>query len=130
MTTDQNHTPEPMEGSDAALDAEPLLSRRVLHRIGWFVVAILVLVLFTVLPPLLNVNRYQHRVAQAISDSIGRPVHFDQIHLHLLPLPGLTIQNFVIQEDPAFGTEPALSANTVEARLRHPLAPSCRGLAH
>ena len=118
MTTDENKLPEPIEGSDAALDAEPVLSHRALRRIGWVLVAVLVLILLSVLPPLLNVSRYQRRVAFAISSSIGRPVHFDAIHLHLLPLPGLTIQNFVVDEDPAFGFEPTLRANTVEARLR------------
>ena len=118
MTTDPINTPPPSDYTDAALDAEPVLSHRTKHRLGWVLVAVLVLILLSVLPPLLNVNRYQHRVAQAISASIGRPVHFDDIHLHLLPLPGLTIQNFVVEEDPAFGAEPALRASTVEARLR------------
>ncbi|WP_419804464.1 AsmA family protein [Terriglobus sp.] len=117
MSTEPDISPHP-EWSDAALDAEPVLSHRALHRIGWAFVIVLLVILLTVLPPLLNVNHYQRRVAQAISASIGRPVQFDQIHLHLLPLPGLTIQNFVVREDPAFGTEPALRANTVEARLR------------
>lgn len=106
------------EWSDAALDAEPVLGHRGMRRLGWIAVAVLVVVLLAVLPPLINVRRYQHRVAQAISDSIGRPVHFDDVHVHLLPLPGLTIDNFVVQEDPAFGVEPAMRANTVQARLR------------
>ena len=117
MSTEPDISPHP-EWSDAALDAEPVLSHRALHRIGWAFVIVLLVILLTVLPPLLNVNRYQRRVAQAISASINRPVHFDSIHLHLLPLPGLTIQNFVVEEDPAFGSEPVLRANTVEARLR------------
>ena len=45
-------------------------------------------------------------------------MHFDNITMHLLPLPGFTIQNFVVQEDPAFGAEPAMRANVVEARVR------------
>ncbi len=104
--------------SDAALDAEPVFTHRTKRRLTWALLVVLVLLLLVVLPPLIHVGRYQRRIAQAISQSIGRPVHFDDIHLHLLPLPGLTIQNFVVQEDPAFGNEPTLRANTVEARLR------------
>ena len=53
-----------------------------------------------------------------MSAALGRPVHFDNIHVHLLPLPGLTIENFVVAESPRFGAEPVLRANLVEARLR------------
>lgn len=70
------------------------------------------------LPPLINVNRYQRRIATSISGSIGRPVHLDQVTLNLLPLPGFEIQNLVVDEDPAFGSEPIIRANTVKATLR------------
>lgn len=81
-------------------------------------VAALSLVLLALLPPLISVNRYQHRISTSIGASLGRPVHFDQVSLNLLPLPGLTITNFVVDEDPAFGTEPIIRANTVKATLR------------
>lgn len=81
-------------------------------------VAALSLVLLGLLPPLISVNRYQHRISTSIGTSLGRPVHFDQVSLNLLPLPGLTITNFVVEEDPAFGTEPIIRANTVKATLR------------
>lgn len=84
---------EHAEWSDAALDAEPVIGRRGWLRLAWIGALIVVVVLLVTLPPLVNVNRYQKRVAQAISASIGRPVHFDDIRVHLLPLPGLTIQS-------------------------------------
>lgn len=104
--------------SDRAINEEPVLGRRGRVRLAWIAGVLLLLVLLGTLPPLVNVNRYQRRVASAIADSIGRPVHFDSITLHLLPLPGFTIQNFVVLEDPAFGAEPAMRANVVEARVR------------
>ncbi len=70
------------------------------------------------LPPFININRYQRRIATSISGSIGRPVHLDQVSLNLLPLPGFEIQNLVVDEDPAFGSEPIIRANTVRATLR------------
>jgi AsmA protein len=45
-------------------------------------------------------------------------VHLDQVTLNLLPLPGFTLQNLVVEEDPAFGAEPIIRANSVRATLR------------
>ncbi len=104
--------------SDAAVDREPVIGRRGLSRLRWAAFIALALVLLTALPPLINVSRYQHRVASSISGSIGRPVRFDNISLHMLPWPGFTIENFVIYEDPSFGAEPAMRANRVQARVR------------
>src|SRR5438270_2809732 len=36
----------------------------------------------------------------------------------MLPVPGLTLNNFVIEEDPAFGYEPILHADSVQVSLR------------
>ncbi len=76
------------------------------------------LLLLTLLPPYINVNRYQRRIVSSISSSLGRPVHLDNITLNLLPFPSFTLQNFVVDEDPAFGSEPIIRANAVTARLR------------
>ncbi len=92
----------------------PTLRRRALLAL----IAALCIVLLVVVPPSVSINRYQHRVAASISGALGRPVHFDSISLRLLPVPGLTISNFVVSESPEFGYEPVLRANTVEARLR------------
>ncbi len=92
----------------------PVVHRRVILA----AIGVLCVVLLVVLPPYISVSRYQRRVATAISGALGRPVHFDSVSLQLLPVPGLTIQNFVVSEDEAFGTEPVLRANIVTARLR------------
>jgi AsmA family len=80
------------------------------------VVAAGLLLLLT--PPLLNVNRLKRRIATSISASLGRPVQLDNVTMHLLPVPGFTLQNFVVSEDPAFGTEPIIRANVVDVTLR------------
>jgi len=99
-------------------DAES--SFAVTHRrlIALFIALVALLLLLLLLPPLLNVSRLQRRVARNISASLGRPVHFDQITLNLLPIPGFTLQNFVVDENPAFGSEPVLRASQVRANLR------------
>jgi AsmA protein len=79
---------------------------------------LLALVVLALLPPLINVNRFQRRVASGISASLGRPVHLDAIHISLLPLPGFTLENFIVGEDPRFGSEPVMHANNVRATLR------------
>lgn len=82
------------------------------------VILFVVFLLIAFLPPLVNVSRFQQRIATNISNALGRPVHFDQVSLTLLPLPGFTMKNFVIDEDPAFGSEPILRADEVQVTLR------------
>ncbi len=77
-----------------------------------------VLLLAGVLPPLISVNRYRRQIAGSISASLGRPVHMDSVTLNLLPLPSVTLANFVVSEDPAFGSEPVIRADSVRARIR------------
>ena len=76
------------------------------------------LVLLAVLPPLLNVSRFKRRIVTSISTSIGRPVHLDNVSLVLLPFPGFKLENFVVEEAPAFGAEPIIHASNVVATLR------------
>jgi AsmA protein len=81
-------------------------------------VGVAVLLALALTPPYLNVNRLQRRIASSMSEALGRPVHLDRVTLHLLPLPGFTLENLVVSEDPAFGDEPVIRANTVEITLR------------
>lgn len=90
------------------------MQRRIVFAIG----VLSLLLLLALLPPYINVNHYQRRIVTSISGSLGRPVHLDNITLNLLPLPSFTLENFVVDEDPTFGAEPIIRANTVTARLR------------
>jgi hypothetical protein len=99
-------------------DAHPTLSTHTLRRLLYLAVAALIVLLLILLPPLISVNRYQKRIANSISGSLGRPVHLDKVSLNLLPLPGFTLENFVVDEDPAFGSEPVIRADSVRATLR------------
>jgi hypothetical protein len=100
-------------------DAEPRpLTPESRRRAIWAVAVLVVLVLMAVLPPLINVNKYQRRIVTSISTSLGRPVHLDSVTLNVLPVPGFTLTNFVVSEDPAFGAEPVIHADTVRVNLR------------
>lgn len=113
---DMDPTYEYGEAADA--DVAPSLSSHALRRLLNLAVVALILLLLVLLPPLVSVNRYQKRIANSISASLGRPVHLDKVSLNLLPLPGFTLENFVVDEDPAFGSEPVIRANSVRATLR------------
>ena len=109
---------EPMPYS-AQLDEKQTARRAPFFRRIWIALVICVtLLLMVFLPPYINVNRYQRRITQSISDSLGRPVHLDHVTLNLLPIPGFTLERFVVSEDPAFGYEPTIRADTVHATLR------------
>lgn len=88
--------------------------RRVLTIAG----ILLVVVLLVTLPPLINVNHFRRQIAHSVSLSLGRPVRIDSVALTMLPMPGFTLQNFVVGEDPAFGSEPVLRADSVRLTLR------------
>lgn len=79
---------------------------------------LLVILLALLLPPLINVNRYRGRVAEAIGRALGREVTVSSIELKLLPRPGVVLHNFVVAEDPGYGVEPMLRSDTVTAYIR------------
>lgn len=85
--------------------------------VGALLLVLLVLIL-AIIPPLFSINRFQRRIASGISESLGRPVHWDHVSLNLLPLPSLTIENLAVEEDPEFGSEPTIRSSSVTARLR------------
>jgi AsmA protein len=102
-------------------DHHPTMRHRVsahLRRFWLPYIGVALLLGLAVLPPLINVNRFQRRIATSISGSLGRPVHLDNVSMSVFPLPGLVIENLVVDEDPTFGSEPIIRANTVRATLR------------
>ena len=71
-----------------------------------------------VLPPLININRYQRQITASLAASLGRPVEVSGVRLHLLPRPAVEIGNFIIDSTPGFGAEPILQCSSVTADLR------------
>ena len=100
-------------------DLEPrpirLPSRR---RVLTVAAVLLAVVLLVTLPPLINVNHFRRQIAHSVSLSLGRPVRIDSVAITMLPMPGFTLSNFVVGEDPAFGSEPVLRADSVRLTLR------------
>ncbi|MGB8768969.1 MAG: AsmA family protein [Candidatus Korobacteraceae bacterium] len=86
------------------------------RRVIWATLAVVLLAVLV--PPFVNVNRYRNRVAEAIGQALGREVTVSRIALKLLPRPGIVLSNFVVAENPSYGEEPMLRADSVTAFLR------------
>jgi uncharacterized protein involved in outer membrane biogenesis len=96
------------------------------HRRLWLVLAAFAVVLAVViLPPLVSISRYKSQITHLIAASLGRPVRLSSVNLRLLPRPGFELTNLTVEEDPAYGAEPILHANSVTASFR--LLPLWRG---
>ncbi len=118
----QLHPQPTAELTDTPLDVReqtaPAEATRWRRRLVWSGVGLLVLLLLGFLPPFINANRYRRQIARSMSESLGRPVHLDNVTLQILPVPGLTLSNLVVSEDPAFGDEPTIRADAVTGTLR------------
>lgn len=85
----------------------------------WLVLAAVVVVLAVLLvPPLVSIGRYKASITRLMSASLGRPVRLSSVSLRLLPWPGFELSDLTVSEDPAYGAEPVLHANSVTASFR------------
>ncbi len=76
------------------------------------------LLLMFIVPPLVSINRYRSQITRLISESLGRPVRLSSVELRVFPRPGFEITDLSVAEDPAYGVEPVLHANSVSASIR------------
>ena len=97
---------------------ENLHARRTRTRTWLALSAVLVILVLVIAPPFISVRRYKHRITEIVSASVGRPVRLSSVELRILPRPSFIITDLVIEEDPAYGAEPVLHANTVTASIR------------
>jgi AsmA family len=117
--------PDHVRGRHALMQPVQAVARkRGIQR--WVVaVAALLVAAAVVAPPLISLNGLHRRIADSISQAIGRPVRMSSITLRLIPRPGFEIADFVVDEDPAFGAEPILRSSQVIASVR--ILPLWRG---
>jgi hypothetical protein len=97
-------------------DAHPRQRKR--KRLWLVLTALAVLLAILIVPPFLSVSRYKSRITQLISASLGRPVRLSTVEVRLLPTPAFLLSDLTVEEDPAYGAEPVLHANTVTASIR------------
>src|ERR1035441_4108053 len=94
-------------------DAQPRKRKR--KRLWLALAALAAILAILVVPPFLSVSRYKSSITQLISASLGRPVRLSSVEVRLLPRPGFLLTDLSVEEDPAYGAEPVLHANTVTA---------------
>src|SRR5882672_5753270 len=82
------------------------------------VLAVLAIAAALILPRVLSPETYRPRLEQVLADLTGRSVAIGPMRLHVFPVPGITADGFTLGEDPAFGTEPFLKADRIDARIR------------
>ena len=83
-----------------------------------FLGLIVLLIAALVLPPLINISRYQRQIAASLAAGLGHPVEVSGITLHLLPRPGVQIANFVVDSTAGYSAEPILECSSVTAAFR------------
>lgn len=96
---------------------EPARKRRFYKRLGMALAALVVLLAVILVPPMISISRYKSQITRIVSQSLGRPVRLSSVELRLLPRPGFVLTDLTVAEDPAYGTEPVLHANTVTASV-------------
>src|SRR5579871_4437916 len=91
-----------------------------LMRTRWWLLlaAVAIALAIIVVPPLVSITRYKSRITELVSSSLGRPVRLSSVELRLFPRPGFVLTDLTVDEDPAYGAEPLLHANTVAASIR------------
>jgi hypothetical protein len=71
-----------------------------------------------IVPTFFSAEHYHDRLQAALERALGRPVKFESISFHLLPVPGFTITGALISEVSPFGSEPFAQAERVDCDLR------------
>jgi AsmA family/AsmA-like C-terminal region len=93
------------------------LTRRRYLRNAAVVLALLIAAAW-VAPMFLNVGRYRPLLKAGLERSLGRKVALGHITLHFFPHLGFTVDNVLIDEDPAFGLEPFVRVGRIDCDLR------------
>jgi AsmA family/AsmA-like C-terminal region len=83
-------------------------------------VLVLALLLGTawLLPSFFSAERYRRQLEAGLQQILHRPVRFSAVSFRLLPHPGFSIENAVVSEDPAFGSEPFARVERMDCDLR------------
>jgi hypothetical protein len=93
--------------------------RQMKHKRLWQALAVLVAILAVlIVPPLVSLSHYKSQITHLMAASLGRPVRLSAVEMRLLPRPAFVLSDLTVEEDPAYGAEPVLHANTVTANLR------------
>jgi hypothetical protein len=98
---------------------EDVQGRQQKRKRFWQALAVLVVLLVVaIVPPLVSLSHYKSQITRLMAASLGRPVRLSSVEFRLLPRPAFVLSDLTVQEDPAYGAEPVLHANSVTASIR------------
>jgi hypothetical protein len=81
-------------------------------------IALLVVLLIGLAARYLPANQLRPRIEAALETALNRPVHITGgVHLNLFTGPGFTVENVLIEDDPAAGIEPFAQVESLQARV-------------
>lgn len=89
---------------------------RILRRS--LLIALILVVTFGLAAPFLRADRFRPRIQAALEAALNRPVHIGAVHLNLFTGPGFTVDDVLIDDDPAAGIEPFAHVESLQARIR------------
>jgi len=104
--------------SDKTMTEDEKPRQRNRKRLWVALVALVAILIVIFVPPFVSVSHYKSRITHLISASLGRPVRLSSVEVRLLPRPGFLLSDLTVEEDPSYGAEPVLHANTVTASIR------------
>ena len=97
---------------------EEVQGRQKIRKRLWQALAVLVAILAVlIVPPLVSLSHYKSQITHLMAASLGRPVRLSAVEMRLLPRPAFVLSDLTVEEDPAYGAEPVLHANTVTANI-------------
>ncbi len=84
----------------------------------WLLIGVLGVVAIGLAAPKISANRFRPRIQAALEAALNRPVHVGAVHLNLFTGPGFTVDDVLIDDDPAAGIEPFAHVESMQARIR------------
>jgi AsmA family len=82
-------------------------------------IALGAVIVFGLVAPFLRADRLRPRIQAALEAALNRPVHITSgVHLNLFTGPGFTVDDVLIDDDPAAGAEPFAHVESLRARVR------------
>ena len=68
--------------------------------------------------PRISADKYREPIHLALESALGRKVEVGRVQFQLLPVPGFTVENVKISEDPSVGPEPVAYISVMRGRPR------------
>ncbi len=88
-------------------------------RLRWPLAACLAGVLtIGILAPVLSADRYRVQIQSALEAALNRRVTIREVHFNLFTGPGFSVEDVLIDDDPAAGVEPFAHVDLIRARVR------------